>query len=119
MSRPVSVPWLSRSFVSTSGITTAPMGTLIQKIHCHARPWTTAPPISGPLATARPVMALNIPIAAPRRSGGKAALSRARPSGTRSAEPAPCRARAAMSTPTFGASAQAADAAVKSARPRA
>ena len=113
------MPWLSRIFVSTSGIATAPMGTLIQKIHCHARPWTTAPPISGPLATARPVMALNIPIAAPRRSGGKAALSRARPSGTRSAEPAPCRARAAISTPTFGASAQAAEAAVNSATPRA
>src|SRR3954451_21654011 len=110
-SRLVSVPRLSRIFVSTSGTVTAPMGTLIQKIHCHARPWTTAPPISGPLATARPVMALNIPIAAPRFSGGKAALNSARPSGTRSAEPAPCRARAAMRTPTVGASAHAAEAA--------
>ena len=51
---------------STSGIEISPIGTLIQKIHCHARPSTIAPPTSGPLATARPVIALKMPIAAPR-----------------------------------------------------
>ena len=93
--------------VSTSGIASRPIGTLIQKIHSQPMPWTTAPPTSGPLATARPVIALKIPIAAPRRSGGKAALSSASPSGTSSAAPAPCTARAAISQPTSGASAHA------------
>ena len=93
------------------------MGTLIQKIQCHERPLTTAPPTSGPLATASPVMALKMPMAAPRRSGGKASDSRARPSGIRSADPAPCTARAAMRVSTFGARAQAAEASAKTTRP--
>ena len=76
-----------------------------------------APPTSGPLATARPVIALNIPIAAPRFSGGNAALSSARPSGMISAAPAPWTARAAISQPTSGASAHAADATANSAEP--
>ena len=80
---------------------------------------STAPPTRGPLATARPVIALKMPIAAPRFSGGKAALSRARPSGMISAAPAPWSARAAISVSTFGASAQAADETVKTARPTA
>ena len=46
-----------------------PTGTLSQKIHCQASPSTTAPPTSGPLATAIPVTALNSPSAAPRRLG--------------------------------------------------
>ena len=82
-----------------------------------ARPSTTAPPTSGPLATAMPVIALKIPIAAPRCSGGNAALSSARPSGISSAAPAPCTARAAISQPTSGASAQAADADGEQAEP--
>jgi hypothetical protein len=105
--------------VNTSGIATRPIGTLTQKIHSHASPSTTAPPTSGPLATASPVIPLKMPIAAPRLSGGKAALSSARPSGMSSAAPAPCSARAAISAPTSGARAQSAEAAVKSARPAA
>ena len=62
---------------------------------------------------------LKIPIAAPRRSGGKAALSSARPSGITSAAPTPWAARAAISQPTPGASAQSADATVNSPRPAA
>ena len=62
-------------------------------------------------------MALKIPIAAPRLSGGKAALSSARPSGISSAAPAPCTARAAISQPTSGASAHAADATANRASP--
>ncbi len=106
----MSEPWLSRSLVRTSGIEITAIGTFSQKIHCQSIPCTTAPPISGPLATARPVIALNIPIAAPRFSGGNAELSSASPSGMIRAEPAPCTARAAISTPTFGATAQTADA---------
>ena len=63
-------PKLSGMRASASGTTTSPSGTLSQKIHCHASPSATAPPTSGPLATARPVSAKNAPSAEPRRSGG-------------------------------------------------
>jgi hypothetical protein len=65
------------------------------------------------------VIALKMPMAAPRFSGGNAALSRASPSGMISAAPAPWSARATISVSTFGASAQAADETVKTARPTA
>ena len=118
-SSPVSEPYPSRSFASTSGAAASPIGTLIQKIHSQSIPSTTAPPTSGPSATAIPVTALNMPIAAPRRSGGNAAESRAKPSGRTSAAPAPWIARAAISTPTLGASAQAAEASANRTRPAA
>ena len=117
MSRLESGPKLSSSRASTSGIAIRPIGTLIQKIHSQLMPSTTAPPTSGPLATAMPVIALKIPIAAPRFSRGKAALSNASPSGISSAEPAPCTARAAISQPTPGASAHPAEAPVNSVSP--
>jgi hypothetical protein len=63
------------------------------------------------------VIALKMPIAAPRFSAGNAALSRARPIGTTKAAPAPCTTRAAISEPTFGASAHAAEAAANSTMP--
>ena len=115
----MSGPRLSRMRVSTSGIAITPIGTLSQKIHSQSRPSTTAPPTSGPRATETPVIALKIPIAAPRRSGGKAALSSARPSGISSAAPTPWRARAAISQPAPGASAHSAEAKANSARPAA
>jgi MFS family permease len=39
-------------------IAASPIGTLIQNTHCQASPWVTAPPITGPLSTARPVIPL-------------------------------------------------------------
>jgi hypothetical protein len=63
------------------------------------------------------VTALNRPIAAPRFSGGKAAVTSVSPSVSTSAAPAPWTARAAISTPTLGASALAADAAANSPNP--
>ena len=115
----MSGPRLSCIRVSTSGIAMTPIGTFSQKIHSQARPSTTAPPTSGPSATDTPVIALKIPIAAPRRSGGKAALSSVSPSGMMNAAPTPCSARAAISAPAPGASAHSADATVNSARPAA
>ena len=91
-------PKLSLIRANTSGIATSPMGTFTQKIHSQLIPSTTAPPTSGPLATDRPVIALNIPIAAPRFSAGKAALSSARPSVMTSAAPAPWTARQRSAT---------------------
>jgi hypothetical protein len=74
---------------------------LTQKIHCQDRPWTIAPPMTGPVATPRPVMPPQIPIAAPRFSAGNAPLISVRVSGTSIAAPAPCTTRAAMSIPAL------------------
>ena len=60
-----------------------------------------------------------MPIAAPRFSGGNAALSSASPSGMISAAPTPCAARAAISVPMSGASAAATDAAANTPSPTA
>ena len=80
-------------------------------------PSAIAPPTSGPSATAIPVTALNRPIAAPRFSGGKAAVSSVSPSVSTSAAPAPWAARAATRKPTLGASAAAAEAAANRPNP--
>ena len=98
-------------------MTARPIGTFSQKIHGHARPWTTTPPIIGPPRMARPVTPLKIPSALARRCGGYAADSRASACGMIMAEPAPCTARATISQPTDGASAHAADMAVNSPSP--
>ena len=89
-----------------SGSSTTPSGTFTQKIHCHEAASTTAPPITGPSATASPPMAPQAPTAAPRFSGRTLADSSVRLSGTITAPPMPCTARAAISTPMFGASAE-------------
>jgi len=93
------------------------MGTLTQKIQCQFRPYTTAPPTRGPAATASPAMPPQMPTMAPRRSAGQAAVRMVRLSGVTIAAPTPCTARAAIRVPAPGASAQAAEAAVKSSRP--
>ena len=74
-------------------------------------PWVIAPPTTGPTVAASPVTPPKTPIAQPRRSGGNAAFSSASASGMIIAAPAPCTARAAISQPTPGASAHAAEAA--------
>jgi len=56
-----------------SGIATRPIGTLTQKIACHARPSAIAPPMSGPIAMARPAIPPHAPRATARRSRGTAA----------------------------------------------
>ncbi len=110
-------PWDSFSLRAESGISASPKGTFSQKIHCHEMPCTTAPPTSGPIATARPPIAPHAPSAAPRRSAGTAALRIVSVSGVRIAPPTPCAARATISASTDGASAAAAEATVKIAIP--
>ena len=66
-------PCVSSRRRSASGISTRPIGTLSQKIHCQERPETTAPPTSGPSATARPPIPPQAPSASPRFSAGTAA----------------------------------------------
>ncbi len=58
-----------------------PMGTLTQKIQCRLKPWVTAPPTSGPPATARPATPPQMPMMAPRRSAEKAVVRIVRLSG--------------------------------------
>src|SRR3954463_3469819 len=58
-----------------------PIGTLIQKIDCHDRPCTTAPPTSGPVAIASPATPPQMPRAIPRRSTGTAAARSVRGGG--------------------------------------
>ena len=91
----------------------SPTGTLIQKIQCQVLSWITAPPTSGPSATAMPLIPDQTPSARPRFSGGKASASRVSVSGVTIAAPAPCSARVAIRMPMFGASADPADATVK------
>ena len=96
---------------------TSPIGTFSQKIHSQAAPCAIAPPTTGPPRTARPVMPEKAPMARPRDSDGKFALSSASAIGMMAAAPAPWTARAAIREPTSGASAHAAEAATNSARP--
>ncbi len=95
------------------GRSTSPIGTFSQKIHCQDRPSTTAPPTSGPDATARPATPDQTPSAAPRFDAGTAALRSVSVSGVTIAPPIPWSARAAMSQSADGARAAAADAKVK------
>ena len=97
----------------TSASSAMPTGTLSQKTQCHEKPLTTAPPTSGPNATARPLMPPHAPRNTPRRSSGTPAERIVSVSGITIAPPRPWTARAASSAPIVGASAAAADAAVK------
>ena len=106
-------PWLSFSRRNASGASTSPIGTFSQKIQCHEIPLTTAPPTSGPIATASPPMPPQAPSARPRRAGGTAAERIVSVSGVTIAPPTPCTARATSSAVAVGASAAAAEASVK------
>ena len=110
-------PRLSRRRSAASGISARPIGTFSQKIHCQEMPSTTAPPTSGPIATASPLIPPQAPRTSPRRSGETAALRIVSVSGVTIAPPTPWTARAAISHSIDGASAAAAEAAVKMPRP--
>ena len=83
-------PCVSFRRLSASGIRTMPSGTLSQKIHCQERPETTAPPTSGPSATARPPIPLQAPSASPRFAAGTDAERIVSVSGAMIAPPTPC-----------------------------
>ena len=110
-------PWLSSSRASASGASTSPIGTFSQKIQCQEMPETTAPPTSGPNATARPLIPPQSPSASPRRSFGTPAERIVSVSGSTIAPPSPCSARAMSSIVGDVESAAAAEARVKMARP--
>ena len=110
-------PCVSSSRSSASGISTRPSGTLSQKIQCQEMPLTTAPPTSGPNATASPLMPPHAPRKTPRRFSGTPAERIVSVSGRTIAPPRPCTARAASSAPIDGASAAAAEASGEDAEP--
>ena len=74
---------------AASGTSTTPIGTLIQKIQCQEAAWMTAPPTSGPSATAMPLIPDQTPSASPRWAGGKASASSVSVSGVAIAAPTP------------------------------
>jgi len=94
-----------------------PTGTLIQKIHCQDAASVTAPPMTGPSAAPRPTVAPHRPSASPRRCGGVTLAMSVTVSGVTIAAPTPWMARAAISTPMLGASAEAALPAVNTVTP--
>ena len=75
------------------------------------------PPIGGPSAVVIADAAAQVPIARPRTDFGKHDVMIARLCGTSSAAPIPWIARAAISRPTLGATAQASEATVKTTMP--
>ena len=76
---------------------TIPTGTLMKKIHSQPRPSTSTPPRIGPTRVATPAVAPQMPMAAPRRSGGKIRVMTAMVCGVIMAAPRPWTTRAAMS----------------------
>jgi hypothetical protein len=111
------VPRDSEIATSSSGTATTATGTFSQKIACQLTPSTTAPPMTGPSATPRPLTPPQMPIAAARIAGGTADASRVRESGMIAAAPRPWTARAAIRASEEVLSAEAIDARVKTAMP--
>ena len=67
----------------------APIGTLTKKIHFQDRPEVRIPPITGPTATAAPVIDPHTPKATPRSRPWKAWANRARDVENMMAPPTP------------------------------
>ena len=117
-SRPApSASRLSGTWRSARNTTTTPIGRLIRKIARQLETSTSQPPSRGPIAAAIDTNPVHAPIARARSSGTKAASMIARLPGVSSAPPTPCSARAAISTPTDGATAHSAEATVNQAMP--
>ena len=83
-----------------------PIGTLMRKIHGHPRPSVSAPPTSGPIATAAPSVAPQMPNAVPRSRPWNSWASRASEVENMIAPPIPCPPRAMIRNSAVGATAQ-------------
>ena len=90
---------------------------LTKKIHRHDRPVVSTPPITGPMATATPVVAPKRPNAVPRSLPEKVEDRIARPVAKTAAPPMPWNARAAPSVTMSGANPQSAEPSVNSDSP--
>ncbi|CAM5711546.1 hypothetical protein SMICM304S_03398 [Streptomyces microflavus] len=86
-----------------TGTQIAASGRFSRNTHRQPGPSTSHPPTNGPTAAPTPPNPDQSPTARARSSGWKLAWMSARDPGVSSAPPTPCRARAAMRTPAFGA----------------
>src|SRR3954471_8371181 len=92
-------------------IATAQSGTLTMKIDPHQNRSSRTPPRTGPIATPRPAVAAQMPMAVARSRGSAKTLSTMDSvAGMMNAAPAPISARSAISSPTPPAKAAAAEA---------
>ena len=107
----------SRRRVNEATIAAIPIGTLTKNTHSQPNPSVSAPPISGPTATAAPIVPPKMPNAVPRSWGGKAPAMSASEQANMHAAPVPCTARARLSMSGVVESPQASDAAMNRARP--
>jgi hypothetical protein len=94
-----------------------PIGRLTKKIQRQDRPEVSMPPSSGPMATARPVIAPQTPNATPRSLPWKAEASRASDTENMIAPPTPCRPRDSWSISVLVATPHSSEAPVKMNRP--
>ena len=91
-------PWTPATFTSVTAIAAMPIGTLMKKIDCQPTRSVSTPPMSGPIATAAPVVAPQMPNAVPRCGPWKLAASSASEVANIAAPPTPCSARASSSS---------------------
>jgi hypothetical protein len=104
-------------YVST--MAAMPIGTLSANTDCQPIPSVSAPPTSGPIATATPIVAPYKPVAIPSSLPLNSWAIRASETANMTAPPMPCTARARLSQVGSGASAATPDATVKIPRPHA
>ena len=114
-------PWLgsrvSRTLATEIHVQSAPIGTLTKKIHSQPIPSTSAPPTSGPIATARPVVAPQMPNAVARSRPSNSWARRASEVANIAAPPMPWRPRARSSIVGVVEKPQSSEAATNSTRP--
>ena len=103
--------FVSGTCLAAMATTTAASGRLMKNTSRQDTASISHPPRNGPMAVATPPRPDHAPMAAIRSSSANDACRMARLPGTSSAPPTPCRARAAISTPTFGATPHSSDAA--------
>jgi hypothetical protein len=88
----------------TSTIATAMIGTLTRKMEPHEKYFSSSPPLTGPSATARPLVAAHTEMAMARCLGAVNTFTNsASVAGKMSAPPTPIAARQAMSAPAESA----------------
>ena len=92
--------WAANSVTATAPAAT---GRLRKKIARQETYSASAPPTTGPMASASADTPAQVPIALPRSSGGKALVMIERVPGIMNAAPMPCTARPATSQPCDGA----------------
>ena len=117
MPRKASMSRVSSTECRVSATVAAISGMLTQKIARQESASTRKPPPAGPNTVAIPVQAVQVPTACPRAGPSKVAATIASEPGTSSAPAIPCRARAATSSWTLGATAQRTEQAPKAIRP--